>query len=60
VRRESKSCDENRELKQLHAELNEEMIDEWSYCSMYDRLKRRSNKDKTDDGDGKKHSQVNV
>ena len=60
VRRESKSCDENRELKQLHAELNAELIDEWSYCSMYDRLKRRSNKEKTEDGDGKKLSQVNV
>ena len=58
VRRESKSLDESRELKQLHAEMSE--FDEGNFCSMYDRLKRRSNKEKQDDIENRKLSQVNV
>ncbi|KAI0215300.1 hypothetical protein LSAT2_032681 [Lamellibrachia satsuma] len=56
VRRESKSFDESRELKQLHAEFGGDNL-ELGYCSMYDRLKRRSNKEKQEDGDNRKLSQ---
>ena len=59
VRRESKSLDESRELKQLHAEMGEEKFDEWNFCSMYDRLKRRSNKEKQEDIENRKLAQVN-